>query len=146
MSQKIVEGQSNMPVWMRFFSLFMGILLIGDGMRRFVAPQRASDFYSFLMYIFVGSIFFLIFGYSRRLYLNEEGLFRRTNIWGRKTNDLLITWDKIERVIYSEKRNAFTVCFEYGVRGYRMSVDLKDKDSLCELIQSFYTSNLPGSE
>jgi hypothetical protein len=120
----------------------MGILLIGDGMRRFIAPREVSDLYSFLMYIFVGSIFFLIFGYSRRLYVNEEGLLRRVNIWGRKTTEVLITWSDVERVVYSEQKNAFIACFERGNKGYRISVDLKDKDSLCELVQTFYANNL----
>lgn len=127
-----------MPVGMRVFSLFMGILIMGDGMRRFIAPQLESDFYSFLMYIFVGSILFLIFGYSRRLYVNEEGLVRRTNIWGRKTIEVLVTWNDVERVIYSEQKKAFVASFETGMKGYKLFVDLKDKDLLCEFIKNYY--------
>ena len=136
--QERIEGQSNMPMWMRLFSAVMGILLIGDGMRRFAFPQAESDLYSFLMYIFVGSICFLIFGYSRRLYVNEEGLVRRTNIWGRKTIEVLMTWNDVERIVYSEQKKAFVAGFESGVKGYRMFVDLKDMDALCEFIQRFY--------
>ena len=138
MSQKQIDGKNNMPVAMRVFSLVMGILLVGDGMRRFAVPRETRDLYAFIMYILVGAVFFLIFGYSRRLYLNDEGLFRRVNVWGRKTKQPLITWDEIEDVKYTEQKNEFTACFESGNKGYRMAVDIKDKDSLCELIQEYY--------
>ena len=127
-----------MPIWMRIFSLFMGVLLLGDGMRRFIAPQGTRDLYSFLSYVFVGAICFLIFGYSRRVLVNEEGLVQTVNIWGRKTRKVLITWDNVERVFYSEQKNAFIAGLERGNKGYRISVDLKDKDSLREIIQYYY--------
>ncbi|MCL1941511.1 MAG: hypothetical protein FWG09_06165 [Synergistaceae bacterium] len=107
-------------------------------MRRFIRPREMSDLYSFWPYIIVGAVCLLICGYSRRLYINEEGLVRESNIWGRKRKEIMITWDKIERVIYSEQKNAFIACFERGNKGYRISVDLKNKDTLRELVESFY--------
>ena len=127
-----------MPVWMRIFSLIMGVLLLGDGMRRFAAPQEARDLYSFMSYVFVGSICFLIFGYSRRLFVNEEGLIQTVNIWGRKTKKVLIAWNDVERVFYTEQKNAFTAGFERGNKGYRITVDTKDRDALRELVQYYY--------
>ena len=133
-----VEGQNNFPVWVRISSLFIGILLMGDGMRRFIRPKEMSDLYSYLSYIIVGAVCLLICGYSRRLFVSEEGLVRETNIWGRKRKEIMITWDKIERVIYSEQKNAFIACFERGNKGYRITVDLKNKEPLRELIQYHY--------
>ncbi|MCL2146384.1 MAG: hypothetical protein FWH52_01130 [Synergistaceae bacterium] len=135
---KQIEGQGNIPKWMRIFSLFMGVLLVGDGMRRFIAPRGTRDFYSFLSYIFVGAICLFVFGYSRRLFVNEEGLVQTLNIWGRKTKKVIIAWSDVERVSYAEQKNTFIAGFERGNKGYRISVDLKDKDSLRELVQHYY--------
>ena len=107
-------------------------------MRRFIMPQEARDLHSFMTYIFVGAICLFICGYTRRVYVNEEGLVRETSIWGRKRREILITWDKVERIIYSEQRNAFMARFEHGFKGYKISVDLKNKDSLCKFVEYYY--------
>ena len=135
---KQIEGQNNFPVWLRIFSFITGFILLSDGMRRFIRPQEARDLYSFMTYVFVGAACLVMCGYYRRLYVNEEGLVRETKIWGRKTKEVLITWNAVERIIYSEQKNTFTACFEKGNKGYRISVAPENKDSLCELVQSFY--------
>jgi hypothetical protein len=45
MLKKFIRGQNIMPVWMRLFSLLLGVMLIGDGMRRFLRPQEVKILY-----------------------------------------------------------------------------------------------------
>ena len=138
--QKQVEAQNNFPIWVRIFTLFMATILIGIGSKRYFLPVEARDPETYTTYLIIGSVCLIVLGYSRRLFVSEVGLVRVTNIWGRKTTEVLMTWNEVERIIYSEKRDAFVACFERGNVGYRMFVDLKDKDSLCELIK-IYTKN-----
>jgi hypothetical protein len=133
-----IEGQNNYPVWVRFFTFFMGVTLFGIGIRRFFIHGETGNIEADSLYFFIGSVCLIILGYSRRLFINDIGLVRVTNIWGRKTTEVLVTWNEVERVIYSEKRDAFVACFERGNIGYRLFVDYKYKDSLCELIQYYY--------
>jgi len=133
-----IESQNNYPMWVRLCTLFMGVLLVGIGSRRYFMPEDARDLETFSTYLIIGSVCLIIVGYSRRLFINEVGLVRVTNIWGRKTTEVLMTWNEVERIIYSEKRDAFIACFERGNIGYRMFVDFKDKDSLFDLIKYYY--------
>lgn len=42
------------PNWIRILSLIVGLLLLSDGMRRFIAPGEARDLHAFLFYIAMG--------------------------------------------------------------------------------------------
>ncbi len=112
-----IRDEDKNPVVFKWGGLLLGILLLGDGMRRFVRPQSEKDLYGFLGYILLGATSLFISGYKRAFVLEERGMLRETSIWGKKTEHLLLGWDAITEISWSRGKDT---CLAYlegdGVR------------------------------
>ena len=106
------------PKWMKFVSVFLGVFLIAEGARGFVAPSGRGAYLAF-PYFLVGAMCMYIFGYDKRLYLDREGIVRETILWGRVRRDVT-SWSEIVGVAIRPVNGQILAFFRKGEKGWRM--------------------------
>ncbi len=119
-----IRDEDKTPVVFQWGGLLLGILLLGDGMRRFVRPQSEKDLYGFLGYIFLGAASLFVSGYKRAFVLEERGVLRETSIWGKKTEHLLLGWDAITEISWRRGENTCLAYLEGG--GVRWKIKMPE--------------------
>lgn len=91
-SLSVISDEVRIPRFFRIVSFLTGVLLVGEGMRRFILPA-AGGLYGFFPYLLLGLLCVIVAGYRRIFILNDDGLVRRTLVWGKRSDTVLLTWE-----------------------------------------------------
>jgi hypothetical protein len=103
----------------------VGFLLVADGMRVFAFHK-----------ILVGAIVVYISGYTKRIYLTEEGVVREIGSWIRRSRTVL-GWDEIQYVGLAKRGSKMMAFFEKDVTGWKVLFNTEDEPRLREILSTF---------
>jgi hypothetical protein len=124
---ELLESQSKTPFpnWMKWAALIVGFLLIVDGIRTFA-------FYTVL----VGVIVLYISGYTKRIYLSEEGIVKETGSWIRKNRSVL-GWQDVQYVGLAKRGTRMMAFFEKDITGWKVLFNAEDEFKLREILGKY---------
>jgi hypothetical protein len=124
---ELLESQSKTPFpkWMKWAAFIVGFLLIVDGIRTF-------SFYTVL----VGAIVLYISGYSKRIYLSDEGIVRETGSWVRKSRSVL-GWQDVQYVGLAKRGTRMMAFFEKDITGWKVLFNADDEPKLREILGKY---------
>ncbi|OPZ39945.1 MAG: hypothetical protein BWY99_01181 [Synergistetes bacterium ADurb.BinA166] len=115
MGDAIRGSGSDFPRWMKAASIGMGVLLFGDGLRRFLTGAGLAEASAFII---IGSACFYIAGYEKRVSLAESGFVRERLFWGKGRVERL-AWSEMEEVVLFQSKSGTMVLFPLKDRGWR---------------------------
>lgn|GEM_PF-145905 len=123
----LLESQSRTPFprWMKWIAFAVGFLLVADGMRVFAFHK-----------ILVGAVVLYISGYTKRIYLTEEGVVREVGSWIRR-NHTVLDWNEIQHVGLAKKGSKMMAFFEKDVTGWKVLFNTEDEPRLREILSTF---------
>ena len=127
MEEILLESHSRTPFprWMKWIAFVVGFLLVADGMRVFAFHK-----------ILVGAIVVYISGYTKRIYLTEEGVVREIGSWIRRSSTVL-GWDEIQYVGLAKRGSKMMAFFEKDVTGWKVLFNTEDEPRLREILSTF---------
>lgn len=102
---KPLMDEDLLPAPLRWGGVVLGVLLVSDALRRFLIPESRRDIYGFLLYLVLGGFCLVLAGYRRAFLLDGRGLVRRTTIWGRSTERLLLSWEGMTDLLWDSEEN-----------------------------------------
>lgn len=127
LGEMLLESQSKTPFprWMKWIAFVAGFLLVADGIRVFAFHE-----------MLVGAIVLYISGYTKRIYLTEEGLVREVGTWIMR-NHTVLGWNEIQHVGLAKRGSKMMAFFEKDVTGWKVLFNTEDEPRLREILSTF---------
>lgn len=123
----LLESQSRTPFpkWMKWIAFAVGFLLVADGMRIFASYK-----------ILVGATVLYISGYTKRIYLTEEGIVREIGSWIRRSRSVL-RWGEVQYVGLAKRGSKMMAFFEKDITGWKVLFNADDEPRLREILGNY---------
>ena len=111
------------PKWMARLALVIGLLLAADALRQFSFHK-----------LIVGVCCAYAAGYSKRMYLADEGIVRESGSWFASRKEVL-PWEEVAFVTLALKWRQIMAFFERGETGWRLLFDRDQREPLESLLR-----------